>query len=425
MHICFLSRRYFPAISGMSVYALNLLRELVAGGHAVTMISQFRADPAGAGVYGGGPPPAVPGVHVIGLEASGEAAASLGSPADFEADIERMVATVEIEHARHAFDLIHAQYGYPTGLAALEAGRRLGLPTVVSIQGGDGHWVGGCCATHLSAMRAVVLHADAVLIGSESFAAEVVENLTVPRAVFTIIPGGTDTARFTPADDTQLGTLRNPPQLLFHGRVDYRKGLGELLVAFAALTGAGRELRLVISGIGPDVESAKAQVAGLGLDALVEFTGYASYDDAPVAYRRGDVFVSPTYSEGFSNTILEAMASGLPIVSTRAVGVVDCLEHERDSLLVEPQNTTELTHALARILDDGELRRRLASRALADVRRLYSWGAVGRQIVAAYAHVVTHPRAPRGDWLELYDPRSVTVATADPRCRFRAEPHLL
>ena len=423
MHICFISRRYFPAISGMSVYAFNLLRELVAGDHDVTMISQYRADPAGAGVYGGGPPPAVPGVRVIGLEASGEAAASRGHPADFEGDIERMVVTVETEHARRPFDLIHAQYGYPNGLAALEAGRRLGLPTVVSIQGGDGHWVGGCCSTHLSAMRAVVLHANAVLIGSESFATEVGENLGVPRDVFTIVPGGTDTTRFAPPDESQLGTLRGPPRLLFHGRVDYRKGLGELLAAFAALTSAGRDLRLVISGIGPDVGSAHEQAARLGIGELVEFTGYSCYDDAPAAYHRGDVFVSPTYSEGFSNTILEAMASGIPIVSTRAVGVVDCLEHERDSLLVEPKDANDLAHAIARILDDGVLRRRLASRALTDVRRLYSWAAVGRQIVDVYAEIAR--QTPASDWLELYDPRSVTVASADPRCRFRAEPHLL
>ncbi len=86
----------------------------------------------------------------------------------------------ECRHAIRPFDLVHAQYGYPTGLAELEAGRRLGSPTVVSIQGGDGHWVGGCCATHRGAMRAVPLHADAVLIGSESFAGEVVGNLGVP-----------------------------------------------------------------------------------------------------------------------------------------------------------------------------------------------------------------------------------------------------
>ena len=173
MRLCFLSRRYFPAISGMSVYALNLLRELVAAGHDVTMISQYRADAAGAGIYGGGPPPPVPGVKVIGLESTGEARTADGHPADFEGDTARLVDAVLAEHAQAPFELLHAQYGYPTGLAALEAGRRLKLPVVVSIQGGDGHWVGPCCSTHRDAMRAVLLHASAVLIGSASFAEEV------------------------------------------------------------------------------------------------------------------------------------------------------------------------------------------------------------------------------------------------------------
>jgi glycogen synthase len=144
MRICFISRRFFPAISGMSVYAANLLRELVAGGHDVVMISQYRNDPAGSAVYGGGPPPAVPGVKVIGLESLGEQEVGHGRPADFEADLAAMVEAAESEHAVKPFDLVHAQYGYPCGLAALEVSRRLGIPNVVSIQGGDGHWVGTC-----------------------------------------------------------------------------------------------------------------------------------------------------------------------------------------------------------------------------------------------------------------------------------------
>ncbi len=422
MRVCFVSRRYFPAISGMSVYALNLLRELVAAGHDVTMISQYRADPAGAGVYGGGQPPAVPGVRVVGLEAMGEREVCAGRPADFEADIGRLVAAVEADHARSPVDVIHAQYGYPTGLAALEAGRRIGRPVVVSIQGGDGHWVGGCCDTHMRAMRAVLLHSHAVLIGSRSFTAEVVANTGVPPGVFTVVPGGTDTCRFRPADETRLGDLGDPPTLLFHGRVDIRKGLMELLDAFAALA-AARPLRLVVSGIGPDVQAAADRVAALGLADRVRFAGYSSYDAAPAAYRLGDVFVSPTYSEGFSNTILEAMASGLPIVSTRSIGVVDCLEQERDALLVEPRDAAGLAAAVARLLDDAPLRRRLAGRALADVRRLYSWPAVGAQIMAVY-EAVRHAQ-PAAGWHHLYDPRTQTAAAADPACRFRAAPHLL
>ncbi len=95
MRICFVSRRFFPAISGMSVYAENLLRELVAAGHDVTMISQYRGDEEGTRIYGGGPPPAVPGVKVIGLESLGEQEVGHDRPADFEADLAAMVEAAE------------------------------------------------------------------------------------------------------------------------------------------------------------------------------------------------------------------------------------------------------------------------------------------------------------------------------------------
>ena len=177
----------------MSVYAVNLLRELVRAGHDVTMISQYRGDAFGTRVYGGGPPPPVPGVDVIGLEQLGEQESG-----DFERDIETMVATIKTAHARRPFDILHAQYGYPTGWATLLAGRDLGLPVVVSIQGGDGHWVGSCCETHRLAMQRVLDNADALLIGGQSFITEVSERLGTVRERFTIVP-----ARWIPGASTR------------------------------------------------------------------------------------------------------------------------------------------------------------------------------------------------------------------------------
>ena len=104
LRICFVSRRFFPAVSGMSVYASNLLRELVRMGHDVTMVSQYRGDELGTRVYGGGPPPPVPGVRVVGLEALGEQ-----SGGKFEEDIQTMVETIVDEHGESPFDIIPAQ----------------------------------------------------------------------------------------------------------------------------------------------------------------------------------------------------------------------------------------------------------------------------------------------------------------------------
>jgi glycosyltransferase involved in cell wall biosynthesis len=412
MRVLFLSRRYFPAISGMSVYAENLLGQLVAAGHDVTMVSQYRDDAAGTRVYGGGPPPAVPGVRVIGRRSLGEEAFAEPGGADFERDVDDMVDTVLAEHARAPFDVLHAQYGYPNGWAALLAARRIGVPVVVSIQGGDGHWVGSCCETHRLAMLRVLEGADKLLIGCDSFAMEVVERLDVARERFTIVPGAVEVDRFHPAPGRAPGKAADPVRLFYHGRVDRRKGVLDFLHALDALRGQDVRFAATISGIGPDLDAAKELDAELGLGT--HFSGYADYAAAPALYRDQDVFVSPTYAEGFSNTVLEAMASGLASVSCTAVGVVDCLRHEENGLLSTPGDVPALTENLRRIVQDAPLRARLAAAALEECRRTYSWEAVGRQIMDIYA--------------ELQGTRH--ASTVDPvlprtECRFRAAPHLL
>ena len=146
----------------------------------------------------------------------------------------------------------------------------------------------------------------------------------------------------------------------------------------------------------------------------MSFTGYADYEAVPGLYRQADVFVSPTYMEGFSNTILEAMASGLPNVSCFAVGVNDCLRNGENGLLTQPGDVPALAGSLTRVITDAALRRRIALAGLEECRRVYSWTAVGRQIMAVYDQVV--------------DRKPDTGFSPDlpmTPCRFRAEPHLL
>jgi glycogen(starch) synthase len=408
VRICFVSRRYFPAISGMSIYAANLLRELVGQGRDVTMISQYRGDAFGRGVYGGGPPPLVGGVRVIGLEALGEQ-----DGGDFERDIEAMIDAIIVEHARAPFDMLHAQYGYPTGWAVLLAAAQLQVPCVVSIQGGDGHWVGSCCNTHRVAMQRVLDLSGAVLIGGASFADEVHQRLGTALDRFTIVPGAVDTTHFYPAsagDDAASETVDSTVRLLYHGRVDRRKGVLDFLNALPAADG---NWSATISGIGPDLDAAKALADALGLRERVAFTGYADYADVPAIYRAHDVFVSPTYAEGFSNTILEAMASGLAVLSCRSVGVVDCLRDGDNGVLVEAGDVAALAAALTAVIQDRAWRSQLAATALEECRRAYSWTAVARQMAAVY------------DRLQGTTPAPVETALPVADCRFRREPHLL
>jgi glycosyltransferase involved in cell wall biosynthesis len=349
-------------------------------------------------------------VTLIGLQALGEE-----NGGDFERDIAAMVETVVTENRKQPFDILHAQYGYPTGLAALEASKVLGVPNVVSIQGGDGHWVGTCCTTHKAAMLAVLGHADALLIGSRSFAAEVEHNHGTPVERFTIVPGAVEVERFRPRVGWQPGSFIDPqrPTLLYHGRVDRRKGAIDLIDAFARVVHAYPS-RLIVSGIGPDSDVVAARVKELDLGEHVELSGYVAYDDVPAVYRHGDLFMSPTYAEGFSNTILEAMASGLAIVSTNSVGVVDCLRDDDNALLVEPGDVPALADAIERMLTDDAQRMRLAQRAYDEVQMQYAWSTIARQIAGVYEQL--RGSAPNTNW---------QLSGMITPCRFRQEPHLL
>jgi len=108
------------------------------------------------------------------------------------------------------------------------------------------------------------------------------------------------------------------------------------------------------------------------------------------------------------------MASALPVVSCYAVGVVDCLRHDENGLMLQPGDIPALAAALRRTITEPDLRRRLASAALAECRATYSWEAVGRQIMQVYAEL--HGQAPRA---------SVDPVLPMTECRFRAAPHLL
>ena len=350
MRICFLSRRYFPAVSGMSVYARNMTRALAERGHEIVMISQYREDEKGVGIYGGGPPPAEPWMQVHGLRSFGEERADAQTSADFEGDTQAIIEEALRHHRQKPFDVVHAQYCY-----SHRAGRTGNQSSVEhserGLNPGRRRPLGGFVLHHPPRRHAGgAQHATALVIGCRSFADEVVHNHGIPPERLTIVPGATNVEQFKPAQP--IGALRNPARLLYHGRVDQRKGVLDFVRAGQQLMDAGESIRLIISGIGPDAEAARQLVSELKMGDQTDFLGAVPYDEAARVYAQGDLFISPTYAEGFSNTILEAMASGLPIVSTRTVGVVDCLEDGVNAALVEPGDVDALTRATQRMLHD-------------------------------------------------------------------------
>jgi glycosyltransferase involved in cell wall biosynthesis len=144
------------------------------------------------------------------------------------------------------------------------------------------------------------------------------------------------------------------------------KGLDRLLQAFPAVRARTPGAHLLIVGDGPEMDSLTGIVAAEGLAGFVHFAGYRR--DVSDIMQASDVFVLPTMFDAQPTVIIEAMASSLPVVSTTFAGVPDMVTDGEHGLLVPPDDVPALTEALARVIGDPELARRMgrAGRARAE-----------------------------------------------------------
>jgi glycosyltransferase involved in cell wall biosynthesis len=191
------------------------------------------------------------------------------------------------------------------------------------------------------------------------------------------IPGDRIT-RVTPGADPLFGaaapgrTYDGARRLLFAGTWLPRKGVHELAAAFNALVDRGLDIELTVLGGGVPASDitrlfsqaarARVSVVGSGDDSFMAQTMAAS-----------DLFVLPSLFEGTPLTLIEAMWSGLPIVTTRTAGMQDVVTHERTGLLVHPADPRGLADAIARLVGDVQLRRSLGTLAHSIASKLYTW----------------------------------------------------
>jgi glycosyltransferase involved in cell wall biosynthesis len=232
-------------------------------------------------------------------------------------------------------------------------------------------------------MLNVLNHANALLIGCESFATEVIDRLGVARERFTIVPGAVDTDRFRPAE----GLCRARPRIRCGCSTTARRPAERLARhdrGAGPAAGGGRALRRDHLGIGPDYDSSRALAAERACPSAspaMRITTRRRRSTARRCLRQPDLCRrgSATRSRGDGERPAERRCY--------AVGVVDCLRDGENGLLVQPGDIPALAQALRRVIEDAPLRRRLASEALEECRRTYSWEAVGRQIMDVYAEV--------------------------------------
>ncbi|MEL6886421.1 MAG: glycosyltransferase [Pseudomonadota bacterium] len=176
---------------------------------------------------------------------------------------------------------------------------------------------------------------------------------------------GIDTSHFTP--NRRERPEHEPVHILSSGRLVAKKGFAELIGACAILRDRGLAFRCTIAGSGPDDADLRAQIAALGLADCVTLTGEAlQQEDIPAFMATGDIYTLPCIwaadndVDGLPQMLMEAMACGLPAVSTRLVGIPDLIRDNDTGLLVEPEDVAALAEALMRLAEDENLAKKLA-----------------------------------------------------------------
>lgn len=177
---------------------------------------------------------------------------------------------------------------------------------------------------------------------------------------FVECPLGVDTQHYSPFKLPARSAQKQPFTVLCVGRLVPAKGQRILLNACHQLWEEGRDLRLVYVGTGPDEAHLRTMVIDRGLDEMVTFTGALNQDEVRNWYGKADLFALASFAEGIPVVLMEAMACGVPCISTRITGIPELIRDGVDGLLVSPAQVDELSDAIDLVMSDYDLRCQLS-----------------------------------------------------------------
>jgi glycosyltransferase involved in cell wall biosynthesis len=255
---------------------------------------------------------------------------------------------------RHRINVLDVHFGYPDGAAGTLLGRWLRLPVVLTLRGKEERQARTEVAGPL---RRAVSRADRVVTVSNALLNVAVGFGVDPRRI-TVIGNGIDLSKFHPMSRDEaraaLGLPTNSRVLVSVGTLVERKGFHRVIECLPALLESHPDLHyLMVGGAGPEGDISarlRAQVATLGLSGRVHFLGPYAPERLRLPLSASDVFVLATSYEGWANVFLEAMACGLPVVSTLVGGNSQVVASPAVGALVPFGDSAALTEAVDKAL---------------------------------------------------------------------------
>lgn len=310
-------------------------------------------------------------------------------------------ASFLLRHGRE-FDVWHIhQYGSHAALAVV-LGRLLHRPVVLKLTSSAAMGIARTMGSGIAGHILTFLHrrVTACIAVSEETRLEGL-HFGIPPARICLIPNGVDGSEFRPSSPEERIAARHALGLdcerlvLYVGRLSPEKNPLGLIDAWAAIDAKVREeAMLALVGDGPDWDQVHTRAQKPGLAGSIHMAGVRS--DVPTWYRAADVYVIPSHLEGLSNTMIEALASGLPVISTRISGSSIMLEAPAVGVVVDVGDVLQLAGALELLIQNASMRERFGEGARLRFESLFSLKTVSKKMISFYEGLLNR-NVNRGD----------------------------
>ena len=366
MKILLLNSEYPPIGGGAGNASANIARLLVRMGNDVLLLTSHFDDFARDEICDG-----VRIVRVSALRRKMDRSSALEQISFIFAASFRTLGLVR----QFEPDVTLAFFGLPSGAVAWLLKKTFRLPYVVSLRGGDVPGFRPYDFRVYHKVAAPFLHviwhsASAVVANSRGLhdlATAFDSTIEIP-----IIPNGVDLEKFSAPERDW-----SSPRILSVGRVVYQKGFDLALRALAELKDLGWQW--TIAGDGPQMPVLQAMVEEHGLQNRIHFLGWLTANQLKEQYASANLFLFPSRHEGMPNAVLEAMASGLPVIATRIAGNEELVVNDETGKLVPTEDVESLRESLRLLLVDAQKREQTGRAARRRVESSFSWNRVAEQ----------------------------------------------
>ncbi|MGC9357942.1 MAG: glycosyltransferase family 4 protein [Anaerolineae bacterium] len=276
-------------------------------------------------------------------------------------------------------DIVHAHFAVPVGPLGYLIKKLLDIPYIITLHGGD---VPGFDDPQTEQWYRLLLPLTRPIWKNAAAIVAVGQGLrdlakdAYPDVPVSIIRNGIDCATYRPP--TRERSDDRESTLVFVGRIVKQKGLSYLIRGLPELRRrVSKSFKLNIVGDGPLRPELESLVAELGVGDCVNFVGWVSQEEVRRYLHEADIFVLPSLMEGLSIALLQAMASGLPLVTSDAVGNRDVVHHDENGFVVPARDVGALIAALAVLVDDADLQKRMGEASLR-LSEPYDWSVISQ-----------------------------------------------